>query len=185
MEIDKATQTMIDNLFKNTGKTLEQWIEIVNKENIPKHGEIIKFLKEKHGMTHGFANLVAHKAKGSDAGSAENQDDLIKKQYEGKEHFKPIYDKVISEIHTFGKDWEIAPKNTYVSLRRKKQFAILNPATKTRFEIGINLKGQEPKGKLEAEKPNSMCSHKISITEISDLDKEVFVWIKTAYDNAG
>jgi len=70
-----------------------------------------------------------------------------------------------------------------VSLRRKKQFAILNPATKTRFEIGINLKGQEPKGKLEAEKPNSTCSHKIKIADIKDIDKEVFEWIKTAYEN--
>jgi predicted transport protein len=183
--MDKATETMIENLHKNTGKTLEQWIDIVNSQNFAKHGEIIKFLKDTHGLTHGFANLIAHKAKGSDAGSAENQDDLITKQYQGKEHFKPIYDKLISEIQTYGKDIEIAPKNTYVSLRRKKQFAILNPATKTRFEIGINLKGQEPKGKLEAEKPNSMCSHKIKIAEIKDIDKVVFEWIKTAYENAG
>ena len=183
--MDKATQTMIDNLHKNTGKTLEQWIEIVKSQNFAKHGEIIKHLKEAHGLTHGFANLIAHKAKGSDAGSAENQDDLITKQYQGKEHFKPIYDKLISEIMTYGKDIEIAPKNTYVSLRRKKQFAILNPATKTRFEIGINLKGQETKGKLEAEKPNSMCTHKMSITDIKDLDNEVFYWIKAAYNSAG
>lgn len=185
MEIDKATQTMIENLHKNTGKTIENWIEIVNKQNISKHGEIVKFLKEKQGLTHGFANLIALKARGSDAGSAENQDDLIAKQYQGKEHFKPIYDKLISEIQTFGKDIKIAPKNTYVSLRRKKQFTILNPVTKTRFEIGINLKGQEPKGKLEEEKTNSMCSHKINITDLKDIDKEVFDWIKTAYDNAG
>jgi predicted transport protein len=185
MELDKATQTMIDNLNKNTGKTLEKWIEIVNKEKIAKHGEIIKFLKENHGMTHGFANLIAHKSRGSDAGSAENQDDLITKQYQGKEHFKPYYEKLMSEVMRFGKDVEAAPKVSYVSLRRKKQFAILNPATKTRFEIGINLKGQEPKGKLELEKPNSMCSHKINITDIGDIDKEVFEWIKKAYDNAG
>ena len=80
---------------------------------------------------------------------------------------------------------EIAPKNTYVSLRRKKQFAILNPATKTRFEIGINLKGQAPKGKLEAEKNTAMCSHKINLTAATDIDKEVIGWIKTAYENAG
>jgi predicted transport protein len=110
---------------------------------------------------------------------------LIEKQYQGKEHFKPIFDKLISKIQTYGKDIEIAPKNTYVSLRRKKQFAILNPATKTRFEIGINLKGQEPKGKLIEEKPNSMCSHKIIIADIKDIDKEVLEWIKTAYNNAG
>lgn len=183
--MDKATQTMIENLCKNTGKTLEQWIEIVHNQNFTKHGEIVKFLKEQHEFTHGFANLVAHKANETDAGSAENQNDLITKQYKGKEHFKPIYDKLISEIQTLGNDIEIAPKNTYVSLRRKKQFATLNPATKTRFEIGINLKGQEPTGKLEAEKPNSMCSHKINLSDLKDIDKEVIEWIKIAYNNAG
>lgn len=175
---------MIENLYKNTGKTLEQWIAIVKQQHFAKHGEIIKFLKEQHSFTHGFANLVAHKANETDADSVENQDDLIRKQYNGKEHFKPIYDKLISEIRTFGNDIEIAPKNTYISLRRKKQFATLTPATKTRFEIGINLKGQEPKGKLEPEKPNAMCSHKINLTDIKDIDKEVIEWIKTAYENA-
>lgn len=176
---------MIDNLQKNTGKTLEQWIDIVKKQNLAKHGDIMKFLKEKHQFTHGFANLVALKTKGTDAGSAENQDDLIVKQYAGKEHLKPIYDKLLAAIQKFGKDIEVAPKNTYVSLRRKKQFAILNPATKTRFEVGINLKGQEAKGKLEAEKPNAMCSHKINIADIKDIDKEVINWLQMAYDHAG
>lgn len=183
--MDKATLTMIENLHKNTGKTLEQWIDIVKKQNFAKHGEIIKFLKEQHEFTHGFANLVAHKANETDAGSANNQNDLITKQYIGKEHLKPLYDKLISEIQNFGNDIEIAPKNSYVSLRRKKQFAIFNPATKTRFEVGINLKGQEPKGKLEAEKPNSMCSHKINLSDLNDIDNEVIEWIKNAYDNAG
>ncbi len=183
--MDKATLTMIVNLHKQTGKSLDQWINIVKNENFTKHSEIINFLKENHGLTYGFANLIAHKSKGSDAGSAEDQNELITKQYQGKENLKPIYDKLISEIQTFGNDVEIAPKNSYVSFRRKKQFAILNPATKTRFEIGINLKGQEPSGKLEAEKPNSMCSHKIKISGVSEIDNEIISWIKTAYENAG
>jgi len=184
--MDKATQTMIDNLHKNTGKTLEQWIDIVNKENFAKHGEIIKFLKETHGLTHGFANLVAHKAKGSDAGSAEDQNELITKQYQGKEHFKPVYQKIMSEIEKFGNDIEIAPKNAYVSLRRKKQFALLQPATKTRFEVGIILKGQESQGKLETiSAANAMCSHKINVAGVNDIDGEVIEWLKKAYENAG
>lgn len=176
---------MIENLRKNTGKSLEEWTTIVTEQNIAKHGEIIKYLKEKHGLTHGFANLIAHKSKGSDAASVENKEDLIRKQYEGKENFRSIYEKLITAISKFGSDVEIAPKNTYVSVRRKKQFAILYPATKTRFEIGIALKGQEPRGKLEAEKGNAMCSHKISLSVIADIDKEVIDWIKNAYDKAG
>lgn len=183
--MDKAEQTMLDNLHKNTGKTLKQWVEIIKKRNFEKHGQIMKFLKEEHSFTHGFANMVAMKSRGADAGSVENKDELIDKQYKGKEHLKPLYDKLIKEIRKFGKDVEITPKNAYVSLRRKKQFAILQPATKTRFQIGVNLKGQKPKGKLTAEKPNSMCSHKINLADIKDIDKEVMEWIKKAYENAG
>lgn len=87
--------------------------------------------------------MIAMKSRGADAGSVENKDELIEKQYEGKEHLKPIYDSLIDAVLKFGNDVVVAPKNTYVSLRRKKQFATLNPATKTRFEVGINLKGQE------------------------------------------
>jgi len=183
--MDKATLTMIENLYKNTGKTLEEWIVIVNGSGHVKHGEIVKWLKETQGLTHGFANLVAHKAKGSDAGSAADMDDLVVKQYQGKEHFKPLYDHLIAAIGTFGNDVELAPKNAYVSLRRKKQFATLGPATKTRFEVGINLKGQPPAGKLEAEKPNAMCSHKINLAGLSDIDEEVLRWLRAAYDHAG
>jgi len=184
--MDKATQTMIENLHRNTGKTLEQWMEVVRKEDLKKHGEVINFLKETHGLSYGFANLVAHKAKGSDADSVENKDDLIGKAVQGKEHFLPVYLKLMEEIKKFGSDIETAPKNSYVSLRRKKQFAILQPATKTRFEIGINLKGQAPEGKLEAiSSPNAMCSHRINIINAGDIDKEIVDWLRKAYENAG
>lgn len=177
---------MIENLHKNTGKSLEQWIEIVQKSGHSKHGEIIKFLKEKHGFTHGFANLVAHKSKGSDAGSAANTDDLIEKQYTGKESLRPFYDQLIEKIKAFGADVEIAPKNAYVSLRRKKQFALIQPSTKTRLDIGLNLKGQEPAGKLEAGGSwNAMCTHRIRIENAEDMDSTVVTWLQMAYDNAG
>lgn len=178
---DKAEKTMADNLLKNTGKTLDEWVKIVRAKKFEKHGEIIKFLKETHSFTYGFANLVAHKSKGSDAGSVENKNDLIVKQYKGKEHLKPIYDKLISEIKKFGNDVEIAPKNAYVSIRRKTQFAMLTPAGKTRFEIGINLKGEPAKGRLESAGSNMMCSHKINITSEKEIDKEVIEWLRKAY----
>lgn len=184
--MEQAEITMRENLHKNTGKTLEQWIEIVKKQNLDRHGDILKFLKSEHHFTHGFANMVAMKARGADAGSVENKNELIEKQYNGKEHFRPIFDRLMSEIGKLGNDIETAPKVAYVSLRRKKQFAILQPATKTRFEIGINLKGESPKGKLEAVKSaNAMCSHKINIADANDIDQEVLDWIKKAYQSAG
>ena len=108
--MDKAEQTMLENLHKNTGKTLPQWVDEVKKLNFEKHGQIMKHLKEGLGLTHGFANLIALKTLATDAGSFENKDDLIDIQYKGKEHFRPIYDRLIEEISKFGDDIEISPK---------------------------------------------------------------------------
>jgi predicted transport protein len=183
--MDKAASTMIEKLKEKTGHSLAEWKTIVSKEKFSKHGEIVKYLKEQHQVTHGYASEIALKVLASDADSATDSDQLIENQYKGKEHLKPIYEKLIAEIQKFGGAFENAPKKTYVSLKRKKQFIILNPASKARFEIGFNLKGVEPKGKLEAEKPNGICSHKISLSDIKDIDKEVIDWIRMAFDNAG
>ncbi|TAK55571.1 MAG: DUF4287 domain-containing protein [Bacteroidetes bacterium] len=179
-------QTMIENLKKNTGKSLEDWIQIVNKSGLSKHGEIVNLLKEEHGLTHGYANLVAHKAKGSDAGSASDTDALIENQYKGKENLRPLYDKLMKEVKDFGSDIEIAPKNAYVSLRRKKQFALVQPSTKTRLDVGLNLKGVETSGKLEASGSfNAMCTHRVRTEIPEDIDKQLIGWLKDAYDKAG
>ena len=102
MDTKTMTEKMIENLKKNTGKSLEQWITIVKAKKISKHGEIIKFLKQEYSFTHGFANLVALKARKSDAESFENKEDLVNLKYQGKEHFKSLYDKLITEILQFG-----------------------------------------------------------------------------------
>jgi predicted transport protein len=184
--MDKALETMINNLKKNTGKSLDQWIAIVRKEKFEKHGTAMKFLKGEHGLTHGFANLIVHKSKGSDAGSVTDKKSLIDAQYKGKEHWLPLYEKLLSKIEKFGSDIEIAPKKSYVSLRRKKQFAMLIPATKTRYEIGLNAKGHEGDQLAEAvTKANSMCSHKIKLTSEKDANTKVIAWIKKAYESAG
>ncbi len=178
-------ETMIANLEKNTGKSLAEWIRIVKASGKEKHGEMIKFLKTEHDFTHGFANLVVHKARQSDAGSAD-ESDLIDGQYKGKEQFRPIYDDLIKKIKAFGGDVEIAPKKAYVSLRRKKQFGLIQPSTKSRLDIGINLKDAKPTGKLEASGSfNSMVSHRVRVESASDVDKNVVQWLKKAYDDAG
>jgi predicted transport protein len=181
----KTVTTMIENLKEKTGHSLDEWKKIISKQSFSKHGEIVKFLKETHNVTHGYASEIALKVLGSDADSTTDTDELIVSQYKGKEHLKAYYDKLIAEIQQFDGEFEIAPKKTYVSLKRKKQFVILNPASKTRFEIGFNLKGVEPKGKLEAEKPNGICSHKINLSDITEIDKEVIDWIRMAFTNAG
>ena len=184
--MENADKTMIDNLEIKFGKSLDQWIKIVKKEKLVKHGEILMFLKESHGFTHGYANLVSMKARKADSGSAENTDQLVVDQYMGKENLLSIYNKIIAEISKFGEDIEIAPKKASVSLRRKRQFALVQPSTKTRIDLGLKLKDKEIKGRLEGSGPfGTMCTHRIKISDSKDIDKEVLSWLKEAYEKAG
>jgi predicted transport protein len=184
--IDKAIQTQIANIEKATGKKLSDWVAIVNKSGFAKHGELVNFLKDKHGFTYGNANTIVHFAKQSYAGASENETDWITEQYKGKENLKPWYDKIMAAINKLGKDVEVAPKKAYVSLRRKKQFAIIQPSTKDRLDIGLNIKGIAPSGIVEeGSKWNAMCTHRIKVVEEKTINKGLFDWIKKAYEQAG
>jgi hypothetical protein len=177
---------MIANLKEKTGKSLDQWIVITAKSGFAKHGEIVKHLKADHGLTHGYANLVAHKTLKSDAGSQSDTTDLIAQQYAGpKAGLRPIYDAIEKIVKGFGKNVEIAPKKAYVSVRRSKQFAIVQPSTKTRVDLGINLKGVAPHGRLEKSGSfNAMVTHRVRLESKSDVDADVKKWLKAAYDAA-
>ncbi len=183
---DEMAASMIANMKEKTGKTLAQWIAIAKKSGAEKHGGLVKFLKTDHGMTHGFANLVAHKTLKSDAGSISGAGDLVAAQYAGpKSDLKPVYDALIKAAKALGKDVEISPKKTYVSLRRNKQFALIQPSTKTRVDLGINLKGEAPAGRLEKSGSfNAMVSHRVKLEKPGDVDKDVKTWLKKAYAQA-
>jgi len=183
--VEDAIQTMIANFAKNTGKPLEAWIAIAKKSGAAKHGEIVKFLKEKHGIGHGFANMVAAKTLEGDAGPASG-DDLVAAQYAGtKAPLKPIYDKLAAAIGKFGTDVEFSPKKTYVSLRRAKQFALIQPSTADRLDVGINLKGAAATARLEASGSfNAMVSHRVRVASARDIDAQLIGWLREAYEKA-
>jgi len=183
---DEMAAAMIANMKDKTGKTLPQWLKLARGAKLEKHGQIVKFLKGEHGMTHGFANLVAHKTLQSDAGSAADAGDLVAGQYSGpKADLRPIYDALTAAVQKFGKDVEIAPKKAYVSLRRNKQFGLIQPSTRTRVDVGINLKGAKSTGRLETSGSfNAMVSHRVRLGTAKDVNKELIGWLKKAYDGS-
>ena len=179
--MDKALQTMINNMPEKTGKKLDDWIRILNKENFEKHTLAVKFLKTEHGITHGYANTIVALSREK----SEPSQDLVSSQYDGKASLKPIYEKLISTVEGFGNDVVITPKKGSVSLIRKRQFAVIKPATKTRIDLGLKLKDIGVQGRLESSGPfGTMCTHRIQLQHISDIDEEVIKWLSTAYEKS-
>lgn len=183
-DMDKATQTQIANLQKKSGKSLDELFAILRASGLAKHGEMVGRLKSELGMGHGDANLVVHLFRqGSDGGTpAPAGGDPLDAIYAGpKAALRPIHDALMAAIAGFG-DFEVAPKKAYVSLRRRKQFATLGPATKTRVEVGLNMKGVEGTDRLLALPSGGMCQYKVNVTDAGEVDAELIAWIRRAYE---
>ena len=179
--MDKALQTMIDNMPEKTGKKLPEWLAILAKKKFEKHSLAVNFLKNEHQVTHGFANTIVAIFNEKNAPT----EDLVANQYAGKELLKPIYEALISIIEKFGDDVVITPKKTSVSIIRKKQFALIKPATKTRIDLGLKLKNTAVQGRLENSGPfGTMCTHRIQLENTADIDQDVIGWLLTAYEQS-
>ena len=173
--VDEMANSMLQNLEDKTGKNLDQWVENVNNNQVTKHKEIINYLKSEYVLTYGYANLIALKTREAKEGTPPTGDSLVDVQYSGnKSELRPIYDAIIERVRKFGVDVEIAPKKAYVSVRRSKQFSIVQPSTKTRVDVGINLKGTEPTDRLELSGSfNAMVSHRVRLTEVGQVDDQL------------
>ena len=186
--LDQAVQTQINNIQKKTGMSLDELSAIVKKSGLTKHGEIRDMLKEKLGLGHGDANTLVHvvlQSDGTRAAEGKSADAVLDEIYSGaKAGFRPIHEKLMKEIQKFG-EFEIVPKKGYVSLRRKKQFAMIGPKTNTRFEVGINAKDFKKNARLLEQPKGSMCNYIVNLSDAKEVDAELVSWIKSAFEGAG
>ncbi len=186
--LDKAIQTQLDNIQKKTGMSLKELSSLVKKSGLSKHGEIRDMLKEKLGLGHGDANSLVHaifKSDGARAAEGKSADTVVDEIYSGpKAAFRPIHEKLMKAISQFG-EFEIVPKKGYVSLRRKKQFAMIGPRTNTRFEIGINARDLKKDVRLLEQPKGSMCNYIVNVTDAKEVDADLVAWIKSAFEGAG
>ncbi|MFY0688221.1 MAG: DUF4287 domain-containing protein [Cyclobacteriaceae bacterium] len=177
--MDKALKTMIDNMPEKTGKSLQEWKQVLKSKGFEKHGEAVKFLKTEHGVTHGFANTIVTLSKDQN----DEPEDLVQAQYKGKEALVPIYESLINMVLQFGDDVTITPKKGSVSIIRKRQFALIKPATKTRIDLGLKLPGVATNDRLGDSGPfGSMCTHRVQISDVEQINNELKDWLREAYD---
>lgn len=188
VDVDKAVQTQLSNIQEKTGKTLEQLYAWLGSTGLAKHGQLRDAAKSGLGLGHGDANTLVTlflRSTGAAAAPADNADDAVDDLYAGpKASLRPVHDRVMAVVDGCG-PYEIAPKKTYLSLRRKKQFAMVGPANKTQVEIGLNARDLTGGGRLVEQKPGGMCQYKVRLGSPDEVDDELMGWIRAAYDAAG
>jgi hypothetical protein len=188
--VERAKATQLENIQKKTGKSMRELSELIQNSGLSKHGEIRSMLMEKLGLGYGDATMLIQYVLKTDVQIIVQEkglstDQFLDEIYSGpKAALRPIHDKLMSAINQFG-EFEIAPKKGYVSLRRKRQFAMLGPATQTRFELGIKIKDLETDDRLLEQPPGSMCNYKVRLINPEQVDESIVSWVRRAYEAAG
>ena len=181
-------ETQLKNIETRAGQPRENLRAALLASGLLKHGELRTLAQERFGLTYGDANALVHFALhsgGTRQAEGKSDADLLDELYSGpRAPLRPIHDALMAELNLFG-EFEVAPKKGYLSLRRKKQFAMVGPATNARIEVGINQKELSGGERLAAQPAGGMCSHKVKLTRLSEVDAELISWLRSAFDAAG
>jgi hypothetical protein len=185
-------QDWIAKLPEKTGKSLEEWIALVQKGGPPTNRERREWLKKEHKLGTNTAGWIADRTEGK--GTWDDNPDVYLKAAEGfveamfagpKETLLPIYDALLNLGLSIGNDVKACPCQTMVPLYRNHVFAQIKPTTRTRIDFGLALGNTKASGKLidtGGYAKKDRITHRFEISSLADLDDEVRRWLKTAYD---
>jgi hypothetical protein len=180
--VEQGLRSQLQNIESTYGRTIDEWTEFVRASGLTRHGEIVVMLKGQ-GLTHGAANRVALVAIDTlDPGSAASDPAAL---YTGsKAALLPIQARLMTVVHEFGDDIEVTPKKGYVSIRRRKQFAMIKPAAK-HIDLGLILPGAPVTERLESAATfNALFTHRVRVYTVDEIDADLVVWLGDAYAGA-
>ena len=171
---EQGLQSQLRNIERDYGHTIDELVGVVAASGLTKHPEVVAMLKKRYGMKHGAAHRVSLTAREKLGGGASPQE-----HREG-----PVHARLLAAVRALG-PVEEAPKKGYVSLRRRKQFAMLQPAARS-VNVGLVLLGVKPTGRLEAAGTwNALFTHRVRVATVEEVDGQLVAWLRRAYDGAG
>jgi|SRR5215831_3768011 len=182
---EEGIEAQIRNIEARYGRPMPEWLALVAASGLTKHTEVVAMLKAEHGMAHGAAHRVSLLSRQAPAPASAGA--AVDALYTGKKAgLRPLHDRIMAVIGGFGADVVIAPKKGYLSIRRRKQFAMIQPSAAGRVDLGLILPGVPADGRLEpAGGFNALFTHRVRVTCADEVDATLTAWLHTAYTNAG
>jgi hypothetical protein len=179
--VEDGLRSQLRNIELSSGRSVAEWMAVIRESGAMRHGEIVAMLKTEHGLAHGAAHRLALVFLDAPAASTADPVDAL---YEGRPQARAIHDSVWAVIAGFGDDIVVAPKKGYLSLRRRTQFAMLKPAAK-HLDVALVRPDAQPTIRFESAATfNALFTHRVRVRSIEEVDDELAVWIRKAYELA-
>ena len=183
-------RAVIANLPAKTGRGFDEWVALTREQAIDqlgmsRNGEVVNWLKREYGLGHSTAFILAAEALKPADYVAPTDEQLIEAQYAGaKAALRPIFERVLAYVMTLGDDVRIETRQSYVAFARAKQFALIQPSTKTRVDLGLVLSDVAPSGRLAASTNfgSGSINRRVALATPADVDAEIENWLRHAHD---
>ena len=186
------TQKWVAELKQKTGRSVEEWLQLIKKSGPKDEKERRAWLKSEHGLGTNTAWWLAERSvgKGEDVDNPDAYlaaaEGYVENMFSGaKSALRPIYNQMLKVGLKVGKDVKACPCQTIVPLYRNHVFAQIKPTTNKRIDIGFALGDMKPKGRLIETggfAKKDRITHRIPLESVKDIDDEVKHWLKVAYD---
>lgn len=188
----KMVQDWIAGLPEKTGRSLEQWLKLIEREGPPTEKERRDWLKQKFGLGTNSAWWLAERSEGKGNEDSDPEayllaaDKYVAEMFAGaKAGLKPIYDELLQLGLGIANDVKACPCKTIVPFYRNHVFAQIKPTTRTRIDLGFALQDARATGRLidtGGRAKGDRITHRIPVSSVDDIDGEVKKWLKKAYD---
>ena len=181
----------IDTLKEKTGRSLEEWLRLIEEQGPAGEKERAAWLKSEHRLGSNSASWLAERSvgKGEEDGDPELYLEYALKYvdalFAGREALRPVYEALLALGLSLAPDVKACPGKTIVPLYRNHVFAQIKPATKTRIDFGFALRDTPATGRLidtGGFAKKDRITHRIPIASLADIDDEVRRWLRRAYE---
>jgi hypothetical protein len=181
-------QAYLDTIKAKTGLGPDEFLELAKERGLlvpgVPAGPVIAWLEADYGLGrgHGMALVSVFRGRLDERGPSKEQ--CIDRHFAGaKSVWQLTYDEIMAVVMKFGPDVSVEPTDSYISiLRGKGKFAIIATTAK-RMDVGLKLGGEPTSDRLTlAGNWNGMVTHRVQLPLGAELDDQLAVWLREAYD---
>lgn len=181
-------ESMLYNLKSHTGKTLEEWTQLVLASRIDPLDQksVRNWLKKEYDLLQNSQWAIADAAARAAGWERPSVEGYIDSQYQDeKVLLRPIFDTLREILEGLGEDVSVEGRGSYTPFVRKRQFAAIKAATKTRVDLGLRFRKAPDSDLLSTSSLPGQSTHKLGLTSPEQITDEVIELIRLAYEQNG
>lgn len=179
-------QGILDNLKAKTGRSYAEWLAELQRQKLETESAQRDYLKKDMRLGTQQAALIAERAQGKGRAEDYRPEALVAQMFAGKPALLPVYEQVLDFALSLS-GVQASPCATIVPLYRGHVFAQLKPASKSRLELGLCLRGEPFSGRLKdtgGSAKKDRITHRIDLATAADFDTFAQHWLHEAWQRS-